>query len=212
MVKTSVNGVLFPGNSPFEMFVNLPVASIEAAIADHFVMFFRDMLYEALYKFRDRNGFFHIQAVFMAVVVEGDEVPVVVVNPGSGDDRPPKITPDISDNAIRITIIGFGENIEAILVFTITTGFYFFKGRPNPVFQFIEESGTENFAEKGIVKMGNVTPKAVITVTAFGNKAVDVRVPFQIPSKGMKDHDKTGSKVHGFILLQNMRETTLLTA
>lgn len=27
-------------------------------------------------------------------------------------------------------------------------------------------------------------------------------VPFQIPAKGMEDHDKTGSEVHGFILFK----------
>ncbi len=29
-----------------------------------------------------------------------------------------------------------------------------------------------------------------------------MRVPFQIPAKGVKDHDETGSEVHGLILLK----------
>ena len=47
----------------------------------------------------------------------------------------------------------------------------------------------------------DISPKAVITETAFRNKAVDMWIPLQIPSKGMEYHDKTGSEIHGFVLL-----------
>ena len=43
---------------------------------------------------------------------------------------------------------------------------------------FIEESGTESVAEESIIKMFNITPEAVITIAAFRNETVDVRVPF----------------------------------
>ena len=36
----------------------------------------------------------------------------------------------------------------------------------------------------------------------FRNEAVDVGIPFQISAKGMKDHDKTRSKIHGLIPLE----------
>ena len=44
-----------------------------------------------------------------------------------------------------------------------------------------------------------VAPKAVITVTAFRNKTVNVRIPLEISSEGMQDHDKTRSKVFRLI-------------
>lgn len=50
--------------------------------------------------------------------------------------------------------------------------------------------------------MSNVTPNVMIAVTASRNKAMDLWVPFQIPAKGVEYHDKTGSEVHGFILLE----------
>lgn len=31
---------------------------------------------------------------------------------------------------------------------------------------------------------------------------MDVGVPFQIPAKGVEDHDKAGSEVHGFVLFK----------
>ena len=40
---------------------------------------------------------------------------------------------------------------------------------------------------------------AVIAVATFGNQAVNVRIPFEIPAKSMKNHDMTGSEVFGFV-------------
>ena len=42
-------------------------------------------------------------------------------------------------------------------------------------------------------------PESIITKTAFGNKAVNVRVPFEIPAKGMQNHEKAGVKFFGLI-------------
>ena len=40
---------------------------------------------------------------------------------------------------------------------------------------------------------------AVIAVATFKNQAVNVRIPFEIPAKSMKNHDITGSEVFGFV-------------
>ena len=50
--------------------------------------------------------------------------------------------------------------------------------------------------------MTDITPKAVIAVSAFRDETMDMGIPFKIPAKGVKDHDKTGSEVHGFILFK----------
>ena len=44
LIKTTKEVMLFTGDSMAEMFVNLSAAGIKAAIADHFKVFFRDML------------------------------------------------------------------------------------------------------------------------------------------------------------------------
>ena len=66
--------------------------------------------------------------------------------------------------------------------------FYLFKGRTYPVFHFIEESRAER--------------ETVITVTAFGKKAVNVGIPFEIAAKSMKDHDIAGSKIFGMVQIK----------
>ena len=44
LIKTTIEVMLFTGDSMVEMFVNFSAAGIKAAIADHFKVFFRDML------------------------------------------------------------------------------------------------------------------------------------------------------------------------
>ena len=202
MVETSVNVVFFPGDGPAEFLVDLPVAGIKAAITDHFIMLFRDMPDQTLNEFHDRNGFFHICVILMPVVMKRDKLTVVLVDPGGGDDGTSKIAPDILYNGLGVTIIGLGIDIEAVFVLPVTAGFHFFKGRADLGFHFIEQGGTESVTEEGIVKMMYIPPEPMIAVAAFGNEAVDMRIPFKVSAKGVEDHDKTGSEVHGFILLE----------
>ena len=129
--------VLFPGNDPAEFFVDLPVPGINAAIADHLKMFFRDMADQTLYKLHDRDGFFHILIILMAIVMEGNEVAIIFVNAGSGDHRTAKIAADIFDSSFRVTGIGFGIDIEAVFVFPVAAGLPLFKRRADLSFQFM---------------------------------------------------------------------------
>lgn len=124
---------------------------------------------------------------------------IIGVNSGDGDDRSVKIPANIADDCFRVTEVWSGINIEALLVFIITFGFYFFKRRTEESFHLIEESGAESIPKKGVVKMLYGFPESIITKTAFGNKAVNVRVPFEIPAKGMQNHEKAGGKIFGLI-------------
>ncbi len=185
-----------------EFFVRLPVAGINAAIADHFVMLFGDMLDETPYELHDGKRFFHVFVIFMPVVMEGDKVTIVCINPGSGNHGSSEITPDIFYHGFGITFVWLCIDIKAFLVFPVTAGFHFFKGAPDPGFHFIEKCGAERITEESIVKVTHITPETVITVAALRDQAVDVWVPFQIPAKGMEDHDKTGSEIHGHVLFE----------
>ena len=138
----------------------------------------------------------------MTVIVERDRITVIVIDPGSSDDRPAKITTDILSDYFGVTENRFSIDIESMFMFAVTSCFYFFKRRPDPDFQFIEESGAESTAEIVIVKVPDMTPGAVITVTAFGEEAVDMGIPFEIPAKSVEDHDISGSEIFGLIELE----------
>ena len=136
------------------------------------------------------------------MIVESDRITIIVIDPGSNDDRPAKITTDILSDYFGVTEIRFSIDIETMFMFAVTSCFYFFKRRPDPDFQFIEESGAESTAEIVIVKVPDMTPGAVITVTAFGEEAVDMGIPFEIPAKSVEDHDISGSEIFGLIELE----------
>ena len=194
--------MFFAGNSPPEFLIVLTVARLKAAVSDHFIMLFRDMLDQTPDELHDRDGFLDIFVILMPVVMERDKVTIVVVNPGGGDDRPSEIAAHIFDDCFGVTGIGFGINVEAVFLFLVAEGLYFFKRGSDLSLHFIEKRGTESVTEESIIKIFYITPETVIAVTAFGNETVDVRVPFEVPAEGMEDHDKAWSEVHGFILLK----------
>lgn len=79
------------------------------------------------------------------------------------------------------------------------TGFYLFEGRTYFSLHFIEKCGTEGIAGKSIIKVSDIPPNPMIAVAAFRNETVYVGIPFQVSAKCMKNHDKAGSEVQGFI-------------
>lgn len=194
--------MLITGDSPMEFFINLPVACINAAVADHFIMLFRDMLDETLNKFHNGKRFLHIFVILMTVVMEGNKIAIVIINPGSGNHRTPQVTPDVFYNFFRVASVRFCIDIETIFMFPVTTGFNLFERSADSGFHFIQKGGTERITEEGIVKVIGIAPKSAITIATFRNETVDMGIPFQIPAKGVKNHNETGCEVHGLILLK----------
>lgn len=141
-------------------------------------MLFRDMPDEPLYEIHNRDRFFHICIILMPVIMEGNKVAVIFINPGGRNDRPAKIAADVFNNSSGIAFVWLCVNIETVLVLPVATGFNLFERRTNTGFHVVQQSGTESITEEGIVKMRDVAPETVITVTTFGNETVDVRVPF----------------------------------
>ena len=103
-----------------KFFINLPVACINAAVADHFEMLFRDMADQTLYELHNRKGLFHIGVIFVAVVVKGDKVTIIAVNPGCGDNRPPQIASNVFYGSFWVTFIRLGIDIETVFVIPVT--------------------------------------------------------------------------------------------
>ena len=84
----------------------------------------------------------------------------------------------------------------------VAEGLYLFKRWSELSLHFIKKGSAESVTEISIIEMTYAAPETIVAVAAFGNEAVDVRVPFQIPAKGMEDHDKAWSEVQGFILFR----------
>ena len=65
----------------------------------------------------------------------------------------------------------------------------------------VQKSSSERVAEQGIVEMFYMTPKSYIAGTALGKQYMNMRVPFQVSAEGMKNANKSGSEILGFVLL-----------
>lgn len=66
-------------------------------------------------------------------------------------------------------------------------------------FKFIKERGTKGITQVSVIKIFYMTPKSIITVVAFRNQTVDMWIPFEIPSKGMQNHNKPRREIFGFV-------------
>ncbi len=77
----------------------------------------------------------------------------------------------------------------------------FFEGRTDPAFQLIQEGGAEGIAQVSVIKVGHLTPEAVIGKAAFRDQAVDMGIPLQGTAKGMQDTDEPGDEISGFVNL-----------
>lgn len=185
LVKASEKVMFFTGDSPVKMLVHLAVPGIKAAVADHLIMLFRDVAYEPLYKIQCGDGFYHVLIVLMPVVMERDKVPVILINTGGGDYRSSQIASDIFEYSFRVTGIGLGVDVEAKFMLLIAEGFHFLKRRADFVSHFIQQGSAESVTQVSIVKIFYPPPETVITEAAFGNEAVNVRVPLEIAAKGM---------------------------
>ena len=64
-----------------EFFICFPVPGIKSTVAYHLIMLLWDMLDEALNEFHNRNGFFYVFVIFMAVVVESDKISIIFIDP-----------------------------------------------------------------------------------------------------------------------------------
>ena len=64
----------------------------------------------------------------MTVVMKSDEVTIIFIDPGSGDDWTSEIAADIFYDSIRVTFVWFCIDVKTIFMLLITEGFYLFKG------------------------------------------------------------------------------------
>lgn len=186
--------MFFRRDGTAELFVRVTVTCINAIITNHLEIGFRDMSDKSFHEFQYRNGFVNKFVVFMPVVVESNKITIIFINAGGGDNRAPEVSADVSGDDGRIAEVWFGIDIKPILLITVNRGLDFLKGVTSPGMHFIEESSLKRLPEQFIVEVFKGTPASGITNAAFGNKTVNVGIPFKVTTKSMHDTDETGSK------------------
>lgn len=184
-----------------QLFINVPVSCIKTVVTDHFKIFLGDMLHEQLNEVNSRNCSFYINVVFMPVIVKRNGIVffVITVNTTGGNHGTTEVTANIFRNNIGIRQRRLGVYIEAFIMSLVHFRLFPFEGRADVMFHFIQENSTKRIAEKRIVKMRELSPETIIGITAFGNKTMNMGIPFEGSAKGMKNTDKAGCKISGFV-------------
>lgn len=127
-----------------QIFLLVVMLRIKPIIANHLKMFLRDMANQSGNKIQNGNSFNHELTILVAVVMKGNQRPIVRINTRGSNDRSAKITADIFDGMVSGTGMGFSSDIKAIAVIGINRSLNCFKRRTNHLFHFIEQSGTES--------------------------------------------------------------------
>ena len=185
------------------------VFRIDTVITQHFKVLFGDVNNESFDEVHSRDAFRNRKVIFVPGIVESHEVSVIVINTGSGNDRTAQISADVFDGNIGSAEIGFCSHIETFRMKSIHVVFNFAKGRSQSKGKLIQKDFAECIAEKSIVEMLDRTPRSDVTGTAFRDKGMDMRVPFQVTSEGMEDTDESGSKVFCFVHLEEHTEDNI---
>lgn len=162
-------------------------------------MFVGDMDNEPLNKFNGGNSFNDELIIFVSVVMKGNMGAGIRIDTGSSNNRSAEIATNILRDDRRVAVIGHSVNIEAFAMILINSRFDFLEGRTEFVMETIEQSGTEGIAQKSIVKMFYTLPRSNTPDSDFGDEDVNVRIPLEATTKGVKNADKAGSKTLGFI-------------
>ena len=120
------------------------VACIQAAIADHFKMFLRDMPDQTFDEVHNRDRFLYIFIIFVSIVMKSDHRTIIFVDSWKWRSQDAQIASDIFDGSLRITRGRLGINVKSLLMRRITEGFDLFERIAQPLVHLIKESGTES--------------------------------------------------------------------
>ena len=172
---------------------------IDAIVENHFEMLVGDMDNEALNEFNGGNSFDNEFVILMPVVMKSNMRAGVRIDTGSSNNGSAKIASNILGNDRRIAVVGLGVNVESLAMILVDVRFDFFERIAEFIMESIKQSGTERFAQESIVEVFNAFPRCDTTDSDFGNENVNMRIPLQATPKGMKNTDKTRSKMFSLV-------------
>lgn len=145
------------------------MSGIDAIVADHLEVLFRDVLHEKGSELKNGDGLFDVGIVLVTVVVKCDSagLRIIFIDPFGSNDRPAKVTADVLGECLHIGEGGLGVDIESLVMYPVHPAFDLFEGRPETFMKKIQKDSTEGVAEVSIVEMADVAPGAVVGDTPF---------------------------------------------
>lgn len=137
--------------------------------------------------------------------MEGYRIAVITVNPRGGDNRSAEISADILDGDVGGAEIWFCTDIKTVCMVLVDVIFYLSESRTDSLGHLFEKDFPEGVPKESIIEVLNRSPRSEVASATFRDKAMDMRVPFEIPAECMKDTNEAGDKV--FRLIDVMKHT-----
>ncbi len=122
----------------------------------------------------------------MPCVMKSNEIAIIVINARTGNNWSTKVTADVFNCDIWCAQVWLCTNIKAV--------FMLVERRSEPFRKLLKENFPESNAKKVIVKVFNRSSWSEVTSAPFRNKDMYMRIPFEIPAKGMQNTDESRSK------------------
>ena len=86
------------------------------------------------------------------------------------------------------------------------------KNKKNNWLNKIIKGKSEGFTKKFVRKMFNDTPMRKITGCTFGNEHMNMRIPLKATPKSVKNANKPGSKILGFVKFIKHKEDSICSS
>lgn len=90
-----------------------------------------------LHEFQGGNGYENKFVVFMSVEVKSNEVAIILINAGRGNNRAAEVSADVFCDNGRITEIRFGIDVETIFLIVVDRSLDFFERVTDSPMNFI---------------------------------------------------------------------------
>ena len=164
---------------------------VDAIVSEHLKVFLEYMYNQSFDEIKSGNTFFNGFIVLVSCVMKSNIIAVIFINTRGGDNGTTKVSADVFDGDIRSTKVRFGTDIEAFGMIFKNIIFDFAKRRPDCGRHLFQKNFTESITKESIVEMLYGTPRSNITGSAFGDEGMNVRILFEVATKGVKNTDET---------------------
>ena len=171
---------------------------IEPEISNHFKVLFRNMENELLNKFNSRNSFGNGFVVFVAGIVKSNILAIIAINSGGGNGRTSKISANIYNGTLNITVKVRCMDIKPMTEFFIELRDKAADFLPEACRKPVANSFLKRLTKGSVVNIFDGEMGAMNANKDFTQQNMDMRIPFQITSKGMKNSNKARDIIFRF--------------
>lgn len=164
------------------------IFGVDAVVAEHIEVFFRDMYDQALDEIKSGDCFDDTLVILVPLVPESDGRPIVAKDPRLRHGRPANVAGNIVGYVFgRVEIGAGGMDIKAIAIAVVKVIFERAEALcPKLFFQEAKQSGLPLFAQHGKRDVVKILPSLAVAASAFGKQDMYMGVPLEVTAESVQ--------------------------